>query len=321
MVRHTVFMALVAAWLLSTHHSVASAEDSVQWRVSHFDTLTNTQESSVFATEQEALTYKRTYEKVENLSKGGPAYINWKITKEPNAAKPEKDKAKDPKDGEKNGGDSLARLRAAKDVVALAMRSGSAEFANKELLLREAIDDYKQAVADTFRRIREFEKNLLGGTQEMQEARFREINALVDRYNRQANEFQAVMGRPLTPGYQPLPRFEAPASKDEEAGKPPQASARPADKPLVGRSWKVIVWKSATYAGLPLVITFLADGKAHGLYNGDTHEGVWSESDDTVTVQLDSFGANSSYRKGFTIRGKRAPDGSLEMTHWAQDIP
>lgn len=328
MVRHTVCMALVATWLLAALHGVASAEDGVQWRVSHFDTLTNTQESTVYATEQEALAYKRTYEKVENLSKGGPAYINWKITKEPKGGKPDKDKAQVPKDGEKKGGDSLARLRSAKDAVALAIRSSPAELVHKELLLREAIDDYKQAVADTFRRIREFEKTLLGGTQEMQEARFREINALVDRYNRQVNEFQAVMGPAGGLGYKPLPRFEANSSPAPIETAP----ATPADSgSLAGQTWSVTEIKGYDHynnrgervAGRPLAVEFRDGGHAVGLYHSDKHEGTWSHSGDIVTIRLDSFGrpGYSSYREGFRIRARRNPDGSMQVLEWAQDVP
>lgn len=57
---------------------------------------------------------------------------------------------------------------------------------------------------ELYHRIKEFEKHPLGSTQEM--------NKLVDQYNRQVNELQAV---PL--GYKPMPHFKAPAPKDKEA--------------------------------------------------------------------------------------------------------
>lgn len=225
MVRHTVCIALLATSLTMAIQGSSRADENFRWRVDHYDTLVNKAETTYFETEQEAQDYKRKWEKVQNLSKGGPAYVNWRITKESKAAKPAAEKPKDSKDGQTKDSDILKRLRTTATAVALAIRQGAADLAKKEILLREAIDDYKQAVADTFRRIKEFEKTLVGGTQEMQEARFREINALVDRYNRQIADFQAVMGPKETLGYKPLPRFQPPAPKNNDA------AASVADKP------------------------------------------------------------------------------------------
>lgn len=211
--RHLARVAVVAAWLIAFSQGPARADETFRWRVDHFDTLTNSSQTTHFETEREALAFKQKWEKVQNLSKGGPAYVNWKITKERKPAKPAADKAKETKDGEKKGGDLLTRLREAKDAADRGLSSGQTDLAR-------TIADYKQSIEDAYRRIREFEKTLLGGTQEMQEKRFREINSLVDRYNRRVADFQSVMG-PTTPlGYKPLAQFEAPRPNDEKPATP-----------------------------------------------------------------------------------------------------
>lgn len=131
----------------------------------------------------------------------------------PKKAEPEKKAQPEKKDGEKKDGDLLKTLGDAKDAADRAVQTGKADLA-------QAIQDYKQAIEDTYRRIKDFEKDLVAGTQELQEKRFREANALVDRYNRQVANFQSVMGPSVPLGYKPLPRFEVPPPADEKQATP-----------------------------------------------------------------------------------------------------
>lgn len=140
-------------------------------------------------------------------------------------AKPKKAEP-DEKDKEKQGGDLLKRLRAARELERPPLGPGTLD-----PVLAQVIEEYKKAVEDAYRRIKKFEETLLDGTQEMQEQRFREINKLVDQYNRQVNEFRAVMGPTVPLGFKPMPHFETPtaaraqtrdeSAPDEETPRPP----------------------------------------------------------------------------------------------------
>lgn len=311
--RHMTWFKLVALWLITAIHGSAMADENFRWRVDSFDTLVNKTETTYFDTEPEALAYKQKYEKVQNLQKGGPAYINWRITKERKPAKPDGDKEKSPKGGQKKGGDVLSRLRDAKAAVALAMKASKEELAKTELLLREAIDDYKQAVLDNYRRIQEFEKTLLGGTQEMQEKRFREINSLVDRYNRQVSDFQSVMGPSVQLGYKQLPRFEVVVAAKNEPAVPNSDGVT-----VVGKIWTI------DYYGVPLVIKFQSGGEAVGDYNrrNDQRRGTWKVDGENILVVLQSDGrpGYSSYSEGFTVKGRIGVNGQLQVLDIQQNV-
>jgi hypothetical protein len=316
MIRHMTLLVVVALLVVAGRPFAAHADDEFRWRVDDVCTLGGKpiQETTYFETEREALAHKQMYEKVQNLKKGGPAYTNWKITKERKPTTQSKDKTKEAQEGAGRGGDVLWRLRDAKKAVGLALKASKEELAKKELLLRETIDEYKQSVADTFRRIKELEKNLRGGTQEMQEKSFQEINAVVDRYNRQISDFQGVMGPVGTLGYSPLPRFQPPVP--EKAGS--TAAVAPSSG-VSGKTWNI------DYYGLPLVVTFQEGGRAVGNYNKEVvgRQGKWSQEGDLIVITLPSAGrpGYSSYSEGFAIRGKVGADGQLQLINIDKNVP
>lgn len=199
-------MLLIA--LVASGANIASAQTTLRWQLSWFDTSTNTQEQRIFESREDAVRHQKTYERVQNLAKGGPLYTNWKLTSVSGNPSPPASSGSKPSD-------LLSRLRESKAAVAAAARTASADAIRaKELLLRQVIDEYKDVVSRSYEKIRNLEKTLTGGTQAIQEQRFREINTLVDEYNRQVNEFASVMGPTGGLGFKPLPRFQAPATED-----------------------------------------------------------------------------------------------------------
>lgn len=309
MMRPMACVALGAAWLMTAILGSALADENFRWRVDHFDTLVNKPQTTYFETEREAQDYKQKWEKVQNLSKGSPAYINWKITKESKPAKAATDKKKDSKDGEKRDGDLLSRLRDAKDAADRAVRNGTDDLAR-------AIRDYKQAVEDAYRRIKDFERDLVGGTQELQEKRFREVNSLVDRYNRQVADFQSVMGPSVPLGYKPLPRFEAPAAPSVQPREEPAPDREGSS--VAGKTWEI------DYYSFPLIIKLQAGGKAAGFYNREVtpRQGTWQVDGANISVVLPSSGrpGYSSYSEGFTVKGRIGAGGQFEVVDIQKNI-
>jgi hypothetical protein len=116
----------------------------------------------------------------------------------------------------------LARLKEAKDAVdrARKVEKGEASILSaKERKLGDTIKEYKDMVQQSARQIVEARKTLTGGVSGLTEARLREVNALIDGYNRQIQDFRSVMGNGADLGFRPLPRVEPPRAELEIPGR------------------------------------------------------------------------------------------------------
>jgi len=234
-----IIQMLAAALLLPLAPSLALSQEGTRWQLSWFDTLTNKNDSTVFSSREDAVAHQKTYEKVQNLKKGGPAYTNWKLT-----PLGKSQPASNTQAGGTGATDLLSRLREAKAAAAAAVRSGNEALRAKELLLREVIDEYKDTVARSYQKVRDLEKTLVGGTQDMQDKRFREINQLVDQYNRQVSDFQSVMGPTVTLGFRPVPRFQPVAAKADDPEKPSSGDMPVPAEPR--QTFKLYVWQNSS---------------------------------------------------------------------------
>ena len=122
--------------------------------------------------------------------------------------------------------DLVTRLKEAKEAVDHAQKVDKGEasvFEAKERKLGDTIKEYKDMVAQSYRQAVEAKKTLTGGVAALTETKMRQVNGLIDQYNREVQDFQGVMGKAADLGFAPLAR----------------APNRPTRKTHVPRSWEL----------------------------------------------------------------------------------
>jgi uncharacterized protein YkvS len=117
----------------------------------------------------------------------------------------------------------LDRVEEAKKAVDEAKKVAKGEeplLKSSEPKLGDTIKEYKAMVEKSLGQVTEAKKTLTGGVASLTNAKFREVNGLIDQYNRQVQDFQSVMGKDGDLGFKTLERVQPPKpEKDEIAGK------------------------------------------------------------------------------------------------------
>lgn len=106
----------------------------------------------------------------------------------------------------------LDRVKEAKKAVDEAKKVAKGEeplLKASERKLGDTIKEYKGMVEKSLGQVTEVKKTLTGGVASLTDAKFREVNGLIDQYNREVQGFQAVMGKNAKLGYSPLARVSA----------------------------------------------------------------------------------------------------------------
>lgn len=195
--------------------------------------------------------------------------------------------------------DLVTRLKEAKEAVDHAQKVDKGEasvFEAKERKLGDTIKEYKDMVAQSYRQAVEAKKTLTGGVAALTETKMRQVNGLIDQYNREVQDFQGVMGKAADLGFAPLARAEPPDPKNARAE-------------VVG-TWKGVSVQGDSKLGIDLV--FNEDGTvSNRAENGRTGSGKWSREGETITITW-SAGAKVSWQlkdgqlggSGTTSRGQ-----------------
>ena len=119
--------------------------------------------------------------------------------------------------------DLLDRVKEAKKAVDEAKKIAKGDeplLKASERKLGDTIKEYKDMVTKSFAQVTEAKKTLTGGVASLTDAKFRQVNGLIDQYNRQVNGFRLVMGNSANLGFSPMARIV----RDPVAGK--KASGR-----------------------------------------------------------------------------------------------
>jgi hypothetical protein len=184
----------------------------------------------------------------------------------------------------KQGGDLLSRLKAAKDAVDRAQKIEKGDdslLKAKERTLGDTIREYLDMVGKSYGQAIQAKKTLTGGVAALTDAKMREVNGLIDRYNRELQDFQSVMGKAAKPGFSPL------------------APVQPFD-PEKSRAEVVGTWNGTSVDGeskISIVMVFDDDGTVSSRgENGQSGKGTWTRELDTVNVTWSSNGARVSFQ-------------------------
>jgi hypothetical protein len=167
----------------------------------------------------------------------------------------------------------LDRVKQAKEAVDKAKKVAK----GKEPLLKalerklgDTIKEYKDMVAKSFAQVTEAKKTLTGGVASLTDAKLRQVNGLIDQYNREVNNFRSVLAKDADLGFSPLARVEPPDPKKARAA-------------VVG-TWKGVSVQGESKLGIDLV--FNDDGTVtNRAENGRTGSGKWSREGDTITIR------------------------------------
>lgn len=195
--------------------------------------------------------------------------------------------------------DLLSRLKQAKDAVdhAKKVEKGEASvFRAAERKLGDTINEYKDMVARSYRQAVEAKKTLTSGVAGLTDAKMREVNGLIDKYNREVQDFQGVMGKGANLGFSPMARVEPAQPRNPRAE-------------VVG-SWKGVSTQGSSRLRVDLV--FEDNGSvSNRAENGRTGQGTWSLDGDRITITW-STGARVTWQlkdgqlggSGTTSRGQ-----------------
>lgn len=238
---------------------------------------------------------------------GAWAVTHYLIVGEPSVRK----KKTTPRDDDTLAGDPLARLKQAKAAVdelrwklrywankgSANVRDVRAALTLAERKLGDTINEYKDVVAGSYRRAVEAKKTLASGVGGLADAKFREVNALIDKYNGQLRDFQAVMGSEADLGFRPLARVQP---RDQQ-------EAVPDEQQLIGTWMGTSVQEGSP--DLQTTVVFYADGTV--ISDGGRGRGRWTLDGDTVRISW-SNGAVVTWRlignrlmgSGITTRGR-----------------
>ncbi len=180
--------------------------------------------------------------------------------------------------------DLFGRLKEAKEAVDRGKRAAKGDeplLRASERKLGDTTKEYKDTVAKSFAQVTDAKKTLTGGVTSLTDAKFRQVNGLIDKYNREVTDFQSVMGKDANLGFSPLARVE------------------PFD-PKKARADVVGTWKGVSVEGdsrLGYVVVFNDDGTVSARSEkGGTGIGTWSRDGDTITIMWSSNGVKVSWQ-------------------------
>lgn len=106
--------------------------------------------------------------------------------------------------------DMLGKVKEAKKAVddAQKVAKGDAPLLKAtERKLGDTIKEYKAMVEQSYRQASEVKRTVTGGVATLTDAQFREVNGLIDQYNREVDDFRSAMGGDFDLGFSPLPRM------------------------------------------------------------------------------------------------------------------
>lgn len=129
--------------------------------------------------------------------------------------------------------DLLGRLKQAKKAVDEAKKVAKGEqslLKASERKLLDTIKEYRDMVKQSLKQAMEAKSTLTKGVGSQTEAKFRAVNQLIDRYNREVNDFRSVMGKEVSLGYSPMERVQWKPSTKANSDKSTKGS-------LEGTTW------------------------------------------------------------------------------------
>jgi hypothetical protein len=178
MFKHIVFPILFVVALVVSSSSRVQAAEGDQWKVTWYDTIQQKPDEYVCSSQKEAENYRDTHllgVATTNLQTGKPAYIDIKII--PPGGKSKEDEAKK---AAKDAKDKYEEAKkAAKDAKEI----------NKEQPVGGVLQEYKDRIADAYKRTTDAKNTLVDTTGTIAKDDFRRVNGLIASYNRDAGDF------------------------------------------------------------------------------------------------------------------------------------
>jgi len=107
----------------------------------------------------------------------------------------------------------LDRVKEAKKAVDEAKKVAKGEeplLKASERKLGDTIKEYKDMLKKSLDQVTEAKKTLTSGVASLSDAKFRQVNGLIDQYNREVQGFHAVMGKDSPLGFSPVERVQPP---------------------------------------------------------------------------------------------------------------
>ncbi len=180
----------------------------------------------------------------------------------------------------------LDRVKEAKKAVDDAKKVAKGDeplFKAAERKLGDTVKEYKDMVAKSYQQAVDVKKTLTGGVASLTDAKFRQVNGLIDQYNREIKDFQSVMGKDGNLGFSPMTRVE-----------PPKAEAEPPKSDKLEIAGK---WSTGTNEW-----DFGADGTFR--ITGTRNRGQWKRTADGVAIRY----AGASVWINLTFMGETLVD-------------
>lgn len=199
----------------------------------------------------------------------------------------------------RQGVDLLNRLKEAKDAVdhARKYRKGETSLIKlKQRQLGDTIREYGDRLGRSLRQVLELKETLTGGVASQTDAQFRKVNGLIDRYNRDVQGFQAVMGR--------LPSFRhngqlMVAQPLEHVSPPPRTQGSDS---IVGTAWKSDGYVSQGQNVSGSTLRFLSNGTyVHTTPGLPTLTGSYLQNGNNIAIGAATDGSWRSDRSSTAV--------------------
>lgn len=174
----------------------------------------------------------------------------------------------------------LERVKFAKDDYEKAKKAAIKELEEAaDRKLGDTIKEYGKMVDATYGRVKDAKKLITGDVRKLNDKTFRDVNTLIDQFNREVTSYRNLMGSSRPLGFNTIDRVEKPKEMD---GLDSLANKeRKEDKP-----WVVGVWENRTTGtdGISWTdtLTVLHDGTA-------TKKNVWSGPNSKDVVSIDKY--------------------------------
>ena len=166
-----------------------------------------------YETKEEALAEKAKMEKVETTT--GKYYDKVELQPEPRTILKKVQGSETKLD---NAKELLERLKEAKEAVDRAKKIDEGDesiLKAEERKLGDTIKEYKDMLERALSQLTEAKETLSSGVKSVNDAKFKEVNQLIDKYNRDVGAFQSVMGKNYSSGLNPIPRVQLPDPKEK----------------------------------------------------------------------------------------------------------
>ena len=160
------------------------------------------------------------------------------------------------------------------------------EAANRKL--GDTIKEYGDMVAKSYERVKEAKKSITGNVGTLTEAKFRDVNALIDQYNREVTSYRSLMGKSYDLGYSTVERVAGDSKTDESKDDVQRKIANTAFRETSKRER----FFSGTSGGIYVdetVYVFLADGRYMELRNDRPEKSYKNDELNVHPSSLDKF--------------------------------